>query len=153
MIGGLTTIEEKSMGAVKKGGSAPVIDHLDVAQAPKSDQPGLYVMYGPGHGAESISSMAAAGCQALIFATGGGHASSHPIMPTIKITGNAQSFEAMYDTVDLDVSGILRAEYSIEDAGRMIFDELLAVCNGRLTKSEVLCDDNSFAIHRIGPSI
>jgi len=153
MIGGLTTIEEKSMGAVKKGGSAPVIDHLDVAQAPTSDRPGLYVMYGPGHGAESISSMAAAGCQVLVFSTGGGHASSHPIMPTIKITGNAQSYEAMHDTVDLDVSGILRGEFSISDAGKMIFDEVLAVCNGRLTKSEVLCDDNSFAIHRIGPSI
>jgi altronate dehydratase large subunit len=153
MIGGLTTIEEKSMGAVKKGGSAPVIDHLDVAQAPTSDRPGLYVMYGPGHGAESISSMAAAGCQVLVFSTGGGHASSHPIMPTIKITGNAQSYQAMFDTVDLDVSGILRAEYSIAEAGNMIFGEVLAVCNGRLTKSEVLCDDNSFAIHRIGPSI
>lgn len=153
MIGGLTTIEEKSMGAVKKGGSSPVIDHLDIAQPPTSDRPGLYVMYGPGHGAESISSMAAAGCQVLVFSTGGGHASSHPIMPTIKITGNAKSFEAMQDTVDLDISGILRNEYTIADAGKMVFDEVLAVCNGRLTKSEILCDDNSFAIHRIGPSI
>lgn len=152
MVGGLTTIEEKSMGAVKKGGNADVVGYLDIAEEPAQD-PGLYVMYGPGHGAESISSMAAAGCQVLVFSTGGGHASSHPIMPTIKVTGNAKSFALMKDTVDLDVSGILRGEMSIEDGGKVIFDEVLAVANGRITKSEALCDDNSFAIHRIGVSI
>ncbi len=152
MIGGLTTIEEKSMGAVKKGGNAEIVGYLDIAEAP-AEEPGLYVMYGPGHGAESISSMAAAGCQILVFATGGGHASSHPVMPTIKVTGNAQSYELMLDTVDLDVSGILSGEMSIQDGGKVIFDEVLAVANGRITKSEALRDDNSFAIHRIGVSI
>ena len=140
------------MGAVKKGGNAEVVGYLDVAEEPGADS-GLYVMYGPGHGAESISSMAAAGSQVLVFSTGGGHASSHPIMPTIKVTGNAQSFQLMKDTVDLDVSGILRGEMTIEDGGQHIFDEVLAVANGRITKSEALCDDNSFAIHRIGVSI
>lgn len=153
MVGGLTTIEEKSMGAVKKGGSGPIIDYLDIAQPPTSDEPGLYVMYGPGHGAESITSMAAAGCQVNVFSTGGGHASSHPIMPTMKVTGNARSYEKMKDTVDLDISGLLRGEMNMEEAGEAIFHELLAICNGRLTKSEVLKDDNSFAIHRIGASI
>ncbi|GAB4420612.1 MAG: UxaA family hydrolase [Anaerolineae bacterium] len=153
MVGGLTTIEEKSMGAVKKGGSAPIVGYLDIAERPTSDTPGLYVMYGPGHGAESISSMAAAGCQVLVFSTGGGHTSSHPIMPTIKVTGNAQSFQLMQDTVELDVSGVLRGEITLEEAGKMIFDEVIAVASGRLTKSEALLDDNSFAIHRIGVSI
>jgi altronate dehydratase large subunit len=153
MVGGLTTIEEKSMGAVKKGGSAPIVGYLDIAQRPASDKAGLYVMYGPGHGAESITSMAAAGCQVLVFSTGGGHTSSHPIMPTIKVTGNVNSYQLMKDTVELDVSGVLRGEMKLEDAGQMIFDEVLAVANGRLTKSEVLKDDNSFAIHRVGISI
>jgi len=153
MVGGLTTIEEKSMGAVKKGGSAPVVGYLDVAESPTGTTPGLYVMYGPGHGAESISSMAAAGCQVLVFSTGGGHTSSHPIMPTIKVTGNAESFRLMSDTVELDVSGVLRGEITLEQAGQMIFDEVVAVASGRLTKSETLKDDNSFAIHRVGISI
>ncbi len=152
MVGGLTTIEEKSMGAVKKGGNAEVVGYLDIAQEP-GDTAGLYVMYGPGHGAESISSMAAAGCQVLVFSTGGGHASSHPVMPTIKVTGNARSFQLMNDTVDLDVSGILRGELSIAQGGEKILEEVIAVANGRITKSEALCDDNSFAIHRIGVSI
>jgi altronate dehydratase large subunit len=153
IVGGLTTIEEKSMGAVKKGGSAPIVGYLDIAEAPTSDKPGLYVMYGPGHGAESISSMAAAGCQVLVFSTGGGHTSSHPIMPTIKVTGNAESYQLMKDTVELDVSGVLRGEQTLESAGRLVFNEVVSVANGRLTKSEVLKDDNSFAIHRIGISI
>ncbi|NDJ75271.1 MAG: UxaA family hydrolase [Chloroflexi bacterium] len=153
MVGGLTTIEEKSMGAVKKGGSAPVVGYLDIAERPTTDNPGLYVMYGPGHGAESISSMAAAGCQVLVFSTGGGHTSSHPIMPTIKVTGNAGSYELMQDTVELNVSGVLRGEMTLEAAGQMVFDEVVAVASGRLTKSEVLKDDNSFAIHRVGISI
>lgn len=153
IVGGLTTIEEKSMGAVKKGGSRPVVGYLDIADRPPESPSGLYVMYGPGHGAESISSMAAAGCQVLVFSTGGGHTSSHPIMPTIKVTGNAQSFQLMKDTVELDVSGVLRGEITLEQAGQIVLDEVLAVASGRLTKSEVLKDDNSFAIHRVGISI
>lgn len=153
MAGGLTTIEEKSMGAVKKGGSSTIVGYLDIAERPTGGKSGLYVMYGPGHGGESISSMAAAGCQVLVFSTGGGHTSSHPIMPTIKVTGNAGSYELMQDTVELNVSGILRGEITIEEAGQIVFTEVIATCNGRLTKSETLKDGNSFAIHRVGVSI
>jgi altronate dehydratase large subunit len=153
IVGGLTTIEEKSMGACKKVGDSPIMEYLEIAEAPTKTDPGVYVMYGPGMGAESISSMAAAGCQVLTFCTGGGHTSSHPIMPTIKVTGNAESYRLMQDTVDIDVSGVFRDELTLDEAGKLVFDEVVAVSNGRLTKSEVLKDDNSFAIHRIGPSI
>ena len=153
MAGGLTTIEEKSMGAVKKLGPAPIIEYLEIAAAPTSREPGNYVMYGPGMGAESISSMAAAGCQILTFCTGGGHTSNHPIMPTIKVTGNRQSYELMRDTVDIDVSGVFFDEITLEEAGDIVFAEVLRVADGYLTKSEALRDNNSFAIHRIGPSI
>ena len=153
MAGGLTTIEEKSMGAVKKLGPAPIIEYLDIAAAPSQTEPGNYVMYGPGMGAESISSMAAAGCQILTFCTGGGHTSNHPIMPTIKVTGNRQSYELMRDTVDVDVSGVFFDEITLDEAGDIVFEEVLRVANGYLTKSEALRDNNSFAIHRIGPSI
>ncbi|MCY4145872.1 MAG: UxaA family hydrolase [Chloroflexi bacterium] len=153
MAGGLTTIEEKSMGAVKKIGDSPIIEHLEVAAAPTQTTPGNYVMYGPGMGAESISSMAAAGCQVLTFCTGGGHTSNHPIMPTIKVTGNRNSYELMRDTVDIDVSGVFTGELTLAEAGQIIYDEMARVCSGYLTKSEALRDNNSFAIHRVGPSI
>lgn len=153
ILGGLTTIEEKSLGATKKAGSkAPIIDYLDIAMPP-GEEPGLYVMYGPGHGAESISSIAAGGAQILVFSTGGGHTINHPIMPTIKATGNIHSWEAMQDTVDVDVTGILTGGMTLEDGGQVIFDEIVATCNGRLTKSEVMKDYNGFAIHRVGVSI
>jgi len=153
MAGGLTTIEEKSMGACKKVGDSPIHEYLEVAAAPTKTDPGVYVMYGPGHGAESISSMAAAGCQVLTFCTGGGHTSNHPIMPTIKVTGNRNSFELMKDTVDVDVSGIFYDELTLQEAGDIVYDEVMRVSNGYLTKSEALKDNNSFAIHRMGPSI
>ncbi|GAB4521783.1 MAG: UxaA family hydrolase [Anaerolineae bacterium] len=153
IAGGLTTIEEKSMGAVRKIGDSKIVEFVDIADRPKSNEPGNYVMYGPGHGAESISSIAAGGSQVLTFLTGGGHTTNHPIMPTIKVTGNRNSWELMKDTVDLDVSGVFFDELTIDEAGKIIFDEIVRVCNGYLTKSEVLKDNNSFAIHRIGPSI
>ena len=153
IAGGLTTIEEKSMGAVKKIGDSPIIEYLEIAEAPSRRDPGNYVMYGPGMGAESISSMAAAGCQVLTFCTGGGHTSNHPIMPTIKVTANRQSYQLMRDTVDVDVSGVFYGEITLAEAGRIVYDELERVCNGYLTKSEALRDNNSFAIHRVGPSI
>ena len=153
MAGGLTTIEEKSMGACKKIGDSPIIEYLEIAARPTQTTPGNYVMYGPGMGAESISSMAAAGCQVLTFCTGGGHTSNHPIMPTIKVTGNRQSYELMRDTVDIDVSGVFVDEITLDEAGQIVFDEVLRVSNGYLTKSEALKDNNSFAIHRVGPSI
>ncbi|MCY3574555.1 MAG: UxaA family hydrolase [Chloroflexi bacterium] len=153
MAGGLTTIEEKSMGAVKKIGDSPIIEHLDIAAVPTRTTPGNYVMYGPGMGAESISSMAAAGCQVLTFCTGGGHTSNHPIMPTIKVTGNRNSYDLMRDTVDVDVSGVFTGELTLAEAGQIIYDEMARVCSGYLTKSEALRDNNSFAIHRVGPSI
>jgi altronate dehydratase large subunit len=152
MAGGLTTIEEKSMGAVKKGGTKEIVGYLDLADRP-GDTSGLYLMYGPGHGGESISSMAAAGCQVLVFSTGGGHTSAHPIMPTIKVTGNVHSAQLMKDTVELDISDILQGDMTIEDAGEMIFDEVIATANGRLTKSETFKDGNSFAMHRVGISV
>jgi len=153
MAGGLTTIEEKSMGAVKKIGDSSIVEYLEIGEAPTRTDPGNYVMYGPGMGAESISSMAAAGCQVLTFCTGGGHTSNHPVMPTIKVTANRQSFELMRDTVDVDGSGVFRDEITLAEAGQIVYDELERVCNGYLTKSEALRDNNSFAIHRVGPSI
>lgn len=153
IAGGLTTIEEKSMGACKKIGASEIVEYLEIAEKPTSKEPGNYVMYGPGMGAESISSMAAAGCQVLTFCTGGGHTSNHPIMPTIKVTGNRQSYELMKDTVDVDVSGVFFDEITLDEAGSIVFDEVMRVSNGYLTKSEALRDNNSFAIHRVGPSI
>lgn len=153
IIGGLSTIEEKSLGAYMKSGKAPIVNGLECAEYIEQKDPGVYVMYTPGHGSESISAIAAAGAQVLVFSTGGGHTISHPIMPTIKITGNNESFELMEDTVELDLSGIFRDELTIADAGEVIYNEVLETCNGKLTKAEILKEQTGFAIHRVGVSI
>lgn len=153
ILGGLSTIEEKSLGAYMKSGSAPIINGLEYAEECTQKDPGVYVMYTPGHGSESITGIAAAGAQILVFSTGGGHTISHPIMPTIKITGNSESFTLMKDTMELDLSGIFRDELTIEQAGELIYEEVLETCSGKLTKSEILHEQTGFAIHRVGVSI
>ncbi|OLS38155.1 hypothetical protein BTR22_06575 [Alkalihalophilus pseudofirmus] len=153
IVGGLSTIEEKSLGAYMKSGSAPIVNGLECAEECEQTDPGVYVMYTPGHGSESISAIAASGAQVLVFSTGGGHTISHPIMPTIKITGNNESFEFMKDTVELDLSGIFRDELTINEAGDVIYQEVLETCNGKLTKAEILKEETGFAIHRVGVSI
>lgn len=152
ITGGISTIEEKSLGGAKKSGSAPIQDVIYYAEVP-GKAPGVYMMYTPGHGAESITGIAAAGSQLLVFSTGGGHTISHPLMPTIKITGNKNSWDAMKDTVDLDLTGILAGNLSLQDAGDVIYDEVVATLNGKLTKCEILLERTGFAIHRVGLSI
>lgn len=153
IIGGLSTIEEKSLGAYMKSGTSPIINGLECAEICEQKDPGVYVMYTPGHGSESISAIAASGAQVLVFSTGGGHTISHPIMPTIKITGNNESFEFMKDTVELDLSGIFSDEITIDEAGEIVYNEVLETCNGKLTKAEILKEQTGFAIHRVGVSI
>lgn len=151
MEGGLTTIEEKSLGAIQKAGSAPIVDVIPWAKR-AGRKSGLHVMDTPGHGGESITGIAAGGAQTLIFSTGGGHTINHPLMSTIRITGNPLSARLQADTTDVDVTDIFEG-VPIETAGRRVYDEVIDVASGRMTKAEILREDNAFAINRNGPSV
>lgn len=151
MEGGLTTIEEKSLGAIQKAGSAPIVDVIPWAKR-ANRRTGLHVMDTPGHGGESITGIAAGGSQVLIFSTGGGHTINHPLMSTIRITGNPLSARLQADTTDVDVTDIFEGA-PIEVAGRRVYDEVLEVASGKMTKAEILHEDNAFAINRNGPSV
>ncbi len=151
MEGGLTTIEEKSLGAIQKAGSAPIVDVIPWAKR-ANRRSGLHVMDTPGHGGESITGIAAGGSQVLIFSTGGGHTINHPLMSTIRITGNPLSARLQADTTDVDVTDIFEGA-PIEVAGRRVYDEVIDVASGKMTKAEILHEDNAFAINRIGPSV
>ena len=151
MEGGLSTIEEKSLGAIQKAGSAPIVDVIPWAKR-ANRRCGLHVMDTPGHGGESITGIAAGGSQVLIFSTGGGHTINHPLMSTIRITGNPLSARLQADTTDVDVTDIFEGA-PIEVAGRRVYDEVLDVASGKMTKAEILHEDNAFAINRIGPSV
>lgn len=151
ILGGLSSIEEKSLGAIQKSGTKQIVGVVDYAE-PIGRESGLYIMDTPGHGGESISGIAAAGSQILTFSTGGGHTINHPLMVTIRLTGNKTSFEKMKDTVEMDVSDIFNGA-SIEEAGERVYHEVLETASGKLTKCEILKENNAFAIHRVGISI
>lgn len=150
MDGGLTTIEEKSLGALVKSGDGPIQDIVDYG-AKILDDPGMYIMDTPGHGAESVTGIGAAGAHFMVISTGQGHTLSNAIMPTIKITGNPNSRERVPEETDVDVSEALVGDQDFEWATDQLWAEIEAVVDGKLTMSEAL-GESQFAIHRIGPS-
>src|SRR5439155_9691556 len=130
--GGLTTIEEKSLGATHKGGEhTPLADV--VPYAGRITRKGLTVMDTPGLDVESVTGMVGGGAQAVVFTTGLGTPTGNPIAPVIKITGNARTAVSMADNIDLDVSGVLDARETLDQAAARLFGEVLAVCSGRET--------------------
>ena len=149
IAGGLTTIEEKSLGAIHKAGKSIVRGVLKYAEKPSGK--GLYLMNTPGFNVPSIVGMVAGGAQITLFTTGRGTPVGNPIAPVIKITGNPETAEKMRDDIDIDVSGIILGTESIEEAGKKIFRELIEVASGKPTKSETL-NYNEFGIFRIGPT-
>ncbi len=148
--GGLSTLEEKSLGCISKAGTeAPLQEVLDFAERPTKH--GLIFMDTPGHDIESITGMVAGGAQAIFFTTGRGTCTGCPIAPVIKVCSNSPTFERMRDNMDVDAGSIITGTRTIAEIGEALFEELLRVCSGRSTKSEDL-GYGSFAINRIGPT-
>lgn len=138
ILGGLTTIEEKALGNLEKiGHECKFIDALQPAEAPGRG-PGLYYMDTSSAAAECITLMAAGGYVIHTFPTGQGNVIGNPIVPVIKITGNPRTVRTMSEHVDVDVSGILRREMTIDQAGDALIEMIARVANGRLTAAEAL---------------
>jgi (2R)-sulfolactate sulfo-lyase subunit beta len=136
--GGLTTIEEKALGNLEKiGRTCRYIDILEPAEAPKSG-PGLYYMDTSSAAAECVTLMAAAGYAVHTFPTGQGNVVGNPILPVIKISANPRTVRTMSEHVDLDASGILRRDMTIDAAGDALIDMILRTANGRSTAAEAL---------------
>lgn len=135
--GGITTIEEKAMGALTKiGRSAPIVGVLDTAQPPAG--PGLWFMDSSGAGAEMLTACAAAGAVVHLFTTGQGNVVGNPILPVIKITANPQTARTMAPHIDVDVSGLVQRAMTLEQAGKAVLGMMMRTCNGRLTAAESL---------------
>jgi altronate dehydratase large subunit len=149
--GGLTTIEEKSLGATHKGGERTPLTDV-VPYSGRITRRGLTVMDTPGLDVESVTGMVGGGAQVVVFTTGLGTPTGNPIAPVIKITGNAQTAVSMADNLDADVSGILTGRETLDSAADRLFGEVLEVCSGKRTAAERL-GHNEFAIHRRNPTI
>ena len=136
--GGLTTIEEKALGNLEKiGRESQYIDALDAAESPEKGA-GLYFMDTSSAAAECVTLMAAAGYVVHTFPTGQGNVVGNPIIPVIKITGNPRTVRTMGEHIDLDVSGILRREMTIDAAGDALIEIIRRTANGRTTAAEAL---------------
>jgi (2R)-sulfolactate sulfo-lyase subunit beta len=138
IAGGLTTIEEKAFGNLQKiGKKTKFIDVLKPAEAP-GQGPGLYYMDTSSAAAECVTLQAAAGFVVHLFPTGQGNVIGNPIEPVIKLTANPMTARTMSEHIDLDVSGILRREMTLDEAGDRLIDIMIRTCNGRLTCAESL---------------
>ena len=148
--GGISSIEEKSLGCVYKGGTKPL--QAVIGWAEKITATGLVFMNTPGNDIEQLTGMVAGGCHICVFTTGRGTPTGSPIAPTIKVATNTAMFQRMQDNMDLNAGTIITGAETVDQVGQRIFAEMLAVASGKLTKAEVL-GQNDFAIMRIGPTM
>lgn len=138
--GGLTTIEEKSLGAIYKGGTKPIQGVLwhGNGQFDLPASPGLWLQDGTGWDVPSVTHMAAAGAQIACFTSGKGSTTGHAIVPVIKITGNSKTYRNLIDSMDLNAGTILDGNEPLNAAGERIFEMILETASGRKTKAEAL---------------
>jgi (2R)-sulfolactate sulfo-lyase subunit beta len=136
--GGLTTIEEKALGNLEKiGRTSQFIDILDPAEQPASGN-GLYFMDSSSAAAECVTLMAAGGAVIHTFPTGQGNVVGNPIVPVIKISGNPRTLRTMSEHIDVDVTGVLTREMTIDEAGDALIEMIVRTSNGRATAAEAL---------------
>lgn len=148
--GGLTTLEEKSLGSIRKGGTSTITQVVKYAEKPS--RKGLVIMDGPAHDVVSDTGMIAAGAQVIVFTTGRGTPLGSPVAPVIKVSSNSVVYHRMKDNIDINAGVILDSGESIQSVGEQIFKEIINVASGKLTKAEIL-GHNEFAIHPIGPTV
>jgi len=146
--GGLSSVVEKSLGGMKKSGT--VAQFVEVFQS--SDAPtrkGLLLMDSPGHDGEVTTGQAAAGAQIVCFPTGRGTPTGFPGVPVIKITGNPKTYAKMSENIDINGGKVITGGCSLQELGEEIYQEILAVASGKLTKAEAMGHDEQFCITRM----
>jgi len=148
--GGLSSIEEKSLGAIAKGGSRPIAGVLGVAESPK--RAGVYVMDAPGFSPESMTGFAAAGAQVMLFTTGVGNSYCSAVAPTIKISARPDTVARLSTQIDFDASGVFEGRDDPDAAADRLYALLLEVCSGTRTWGELLGESGE-SIIRIGGSL
>ncbi len=148
--GGLTTIEEKALGAAAKGGRRPIQGVLAPAERPAG--PGLYLMDTPFFSPESITAMVAGGAQVVVFTTGPGNSYGSLVSPTVKVCANPDACRRLTEQIDVALDGALTGVLQEDDLGTAVLDRVTAVASGSLTYSEVLGETQE-VVSRLGPSL
>jgi altronate dehydratase large subunit len=148
--GGLTTLVEKSLGAIRKGGTSDIAQVVDFGERPS--ERGLVIMDGPAHDVVSVTGMVAAGAQIIVFTTGLGTPVGSAVAPVIKVSSNSPLYDRWMDNIDLNAGVILDGKESLQSIGERIYEKILEVASGKLTRAELL-GHGEFAIHPIGPTV
>ena len=149
--GGLSSIEEKSLGAIVKSGTKPIQGVLSYTERPP--YAGLWIKDTPGREIEVLTGMASGGSQCMLFSTGRGAPQGFPTVPVIKICGNPNTYERMSKDMDVNAGRIVLGEKSIEQIGEELFELLINVLSGRVTKGEEIKYTKSMDIYTLGPVI
>ena len=139
--GGISTIEEKSLGAIVKGGSRSIKDVLEYGESPPDS--GLYFMDSPGREMEFLTGIVSGGSHIILFSTGVGAPQGFPITPVVKITGNKLTYRNLEEHMDIDVSTIIEGSETVEEAGNRIVNEIIEVASGKMVKAEIVGYDAS----------
>jgi altronate dehydratase large subunit len=147
IAGGITTIEEKSLGCIYKGGTAIIQGILSYSQRPPGK--GLYLMDTPGQDVQSVTGMVAGGAQIILFTTGRGTPIGNPVSPVIKITGNNNTYLKMEENIDINAGQVLIEKRNIADILEHLQEFVMKVAEGSLTKAEKL-GHREFDINRVG---
>ncbi len=150
--GGLSSIEEKTLGAIVKSGTRTIQGVLDYPQRVTGEK-GLWIKDTPGREPEILTGMAATGAQFMLFSTGRGAPQGFPSMPVIKICGNPNTFEHMKNDMDINAGLIINGEKTIDEVGEEVFEKILRVLNGEMTKNEAIGYVTAIDIHCLGPVI
>lgn len=152
IAGGLSSIEEKSLGAIVKSGTRTIQGVLEYPEM-IGNRKGLWIKDTPGREPEILTGMAATGAQVMLFSTGRGAPQGFPSMPVIKICGNSNTYEHMTNDMDINAGPIISGQKSIAQVGEETFSALIDVLNGRMTKNESIGYFKSIDIHCLGPVI
>ena len=135
--GGITTLEEKSLGCIHKGGHSPINAVYDYAKQVESKQ-GLVIMDTPGNDPASVAAMVAGGAQVIVFSSGRGSPVGHPIAPVVKVTGNKITFANMEDNIDFCAAPLIYGEKAVEQLGTDLLNMVVETACGKQTKAEAL---------------
>jgi altronate dehydratase large subunit len=150
IAGGISTLEEKSLGAIRKAGTGAVREVVEYGMRPS--QRGLVIMDTPGYDPSSISGMVAGGAHLVVFTTGRGSPVGAPVAPVIKVASNSEIARRFKEHIDIDAGTILGGEQSVASVGTRIFAQIVSIAGGRLTKAEE-CGHYELAIARLGPEL
>ncbi len=146
--GGVSSIVEKALGGIHKSGTSPFVDVLEYALVPQNGKKGLFLMNYESQDGEVVTGMIGCGSQIVAFTTGRGHATGHPLVPVLKVTGNYKTYSHMTECFDYDASKIISGELSIEQAGKELLDLVIRIASGEQTAAERFGGTELFCVAR-----